>query len=483
MEILYIRIVAFIFSNDYLCRINFLSFIFLGCIMDIKSITIFLFLPILLYSQSHSIIIDGNPSDWIGTPSSTIHGTTYSSGEWIYTGEANDTRTASGVFWVKNVDITEVRFATDGTNFLGLIKVNNIGAIELAIYSIAINNGTGKWNWIGDDSESKFGYDVQRASINIDIHCITEGTANIPRIELNTGDGWNFPSNNAVVNYTLENNCIEFSIPLNEIGLVFNSNINVTLATFFRNEFNAPYVSNNEKDNTYNLEGSDAFDVMTPGAPEGNVLEREYYLIYEIIQYFAQIDLSQAPLPVELISFEGNFINKAIYLNWETATEVSNYGFEILRSQKGGRWEKIGFVPGHGNSASPNQYSFIDKIATIGEYSYQLNQIDLDGTSELSEIINIKAGELITPLLLNQNYPNPFNPRTQINFAVKEKCNLKLIVYDLLGNEVATLFNGEVLPNIIYKSEFDGSNLSSGIYFYQLITPSKIEVKKMLLIK
>ncbi|KUO62452.1 hypothetical protein APF79_08085 [bacterium BRH_c32] len=451
--------------------------------MDIKSITIFLFLPILLFSQSHSIIIDGNPSDWIGTPSSTIHGTTYSAGEWIYTGEANDMRTEPGLFWVKNEDITEVRFATDGTNFLGLIKVDNISAIDLGLYSIAINNGTGTINWIGDDTQSIFGNNIQQASIYFDIHFITRDGQNNLHIELNKGSGWYFASNNAAVNFSYAYNCIEFSIPLTELGLESNSNITLTFATFFKNEYTSPFVSNNEKDNTYDLLGSDAIDVMTPGAPESNILERENYLIYGVIQHFAQIDLSLAPLPVELVSFGGIFINNSIQLNWETATEVSNYGFEILRSSESEQWKKIGFIPGHGNSAYPNQYSFIDNNATIGEFSYQLNQIDLDGTSELSEIITIKAGELISSILLNQNYPNPFNPRTQISFAVKEKCNLKLVVYDLLGNEIANLFNGEVLPNKVYKAEFDGTNLSSGIYFYQLITPRKIEVKKMLLIK
>lgn len=463
------------------------EFTFLGCIMSIKLLTIFLFLPILAIAQSHSIVIDGNPSDWIGTPSSTIHGTTYSAGEWIYTGEANDIRTDIGILWLKNEDLTEVRFATDGTNLLGLIKVVNIANIEFGFYSIALNNGTeGKMNWIGDDSQVLFGSNIQKASTNIDIHCIREGGFNILRIELNNGTGWYFPSNKAVANYSIENNCIEFSIPLSELGLVSNNNINVTMATFFTSDIYSFAVSNNEKDNTYDFEGSDVIDVMTPGAARGDISIREPYYIYltnGIIQSFAQIDLSQAPLPVELISFSGIYINNSTVINWETATEVNNYGFEILRLREGNNWEKIGFIPGHGNSATPNQYSFIDKTASMGEYSYRLNQIDLDGTSELSEIITVKAGELATSILLNQNYPNPFNPKTQINFAVKEKCNLKLIVYDLLGNEIATLFDGEVLQNTLYKTEFDGTELSTGIYFYQLITPTKIEVKKMLLIK
>ncbi|MCK9279719.1 MAG: T9SS type A sorting domain-containing protein [Melioribacteraceae bacterium] len=451
--------------------------------MDIKIIIFFLFFPIISVAQSHSIIIDGNPSDWIGTPSSTVHGTTYSSSEWIYTGEINDTRTDTSPFWIDGEDITEVRFATDGTDFFGMIKVKSLNPIDLPVYSIALNNGTGNMNYIGDESQTIFGYNKQRSSTNIDIHFIQIGGMDDLCIELFSGDGWYFPSNNAKVSYNLSYNCVEFSIPLNELGITSTSNIVITLASFFRNDYYLLAASNNDKDNTVDFPGSDAVDVMTPGASQGDLTVREEYHTYGLIQSFAEIDISQAPLPVELTSFSGVFANNSILLNWETATEVNNYGFEIQRISLIGEWEKIGFIQGHGNSAAPNQYSFIDKTASFGEYSYRLNQIDLDGTSELYEAITIKARDLPSTILLNQNYPNPFNPTTQINFAVKEKCNAKLIVYDVLGNEISTLFNGEVNPNTIYKAEFDGSNLCTGIYFYKLVASSSIESKKMLLIK
>ncbi|MFA7288901.1 MAG: T9SS type A sorting domain-containing protein [Melioribacteraceae bacterium] len=452
--------------------------------MNIKSIIIFfLFLPIFSAAQSHSIIVDGNPSDWIGTPSTTVHGTTYSSSEWIYTGDINDTRTDYSPFWIAGEDIIEVRFATDGINFFGMIKVKSLNPIDLPVYSIAINNGTGNMNYIGDESQTIFVNNKQKSSTNIDLHCIQMDGLNIFSIELYAGDGWYFPSGNANVSYNLSSNCVEFSIPLIELGITSTSTIVVTLASFFRNDFNLPPVSNNDKDNTQDFPGSDVVDVMTPGASQGDLSVREEYHTSGYIQSFAEIDLSQAPLPVELISFTGVFINNTILLNWETATEVNNYGFEIQRVSINGEWEKIGFIEGHGNSASPHQYSFIDGTASYGKFSYRLKQIDLDGTSELSNEITINTRDITTTLILNQNYPNPFNPTTQINFAVKEKCNAKLLVYDLLGNEIASLFNGEVNPNTIYKAEFDGSNLSTGIYFYQLITPFRIESKKMLLIK
>ena len=83
---------------------------------------------------------------------------------------------------------------------------------------------------------------------------------------------------------------------------------------------------------------------------------------------------------------------------------------------------------------------------------------------------------------LKQNYPNPFNPNTTIEFEIPNRQLIKLKVFDILGNEVAELLNEERTAGS-YKIEFNTSNLSSGVYVYQLQTNSKILSKKMLLLK
>ena len=85
--------------------------------------------------------------------------------------------------------------------------------------------------------------------------------------------------------------------------------------------------------------------------------------------------------------------------------------------------------------------------------------------------------------MLEQNYPNPFNPTTTIKFALAETQKAELKVFDILGNEVSTLFNGIADGGKVYETEFDGANLSSGIYFYRLESENKVESRKMLLIK
>lgn len=84
---------------------------------------------------------------------------------------------------------------------------------------------------------------------------------------------------------------------------------------------------------------------------------------------------------------------------------------------------------------------------------------------------------------LDQNYPNPFNPKTLISFGIPVATNVTLKVYDMSGKVVATLYNNEFLSEGIRRVEFDGSNLSSGVYFYSVTTSEFSDIKKMILIK
>ncbi len=192
--------------------------------------------------------------------------------------------------------------------------------------------------------------------------------------------------------------------------------------------------------------------------------------------------------PVELTSFSAKAKNGIVKLNWTTATEVNNYGFQVEREKAKGEseWENIGFVEGHGNSNSPKEYSFTDENPPSGNLKYRLKQIDIDGNFEYSEIVEIQTSAP-SKFELFQNYPNPFNPTTTINYAVpavetRHALSLQLIVYDILGRKVATLVNKKQAPGN-YSVQFDASKLSSGIYFYRLSAGDFIATKKMILMK
>jgi hypothetical protein len=96
--------------------------------------------------------------------------------------------------------------------------------------------------------------------------------------------------------------------------------------------------------------------------------------------------------------------------------------------------------------------------------------------------IDYNTNEILSDFRLYQNYPNPFNPSTTIKYSIPNAGNISLKVYDVLGKEIATLVNEEKSSGN-YEVEFNASNLTSGIYFYQLKTGNFIETKKMILLR
>jgi hypothetical protein len=191
--------------------------------------------------------------------------------------------------------------------------------------------------------------------------------------------------------------------------------------------------------------------------------------------------LADNSVPVELFSFVASQSNGSVELQWETSTELNNSGFEVERSINKSNFEKISFLPGYGTSSEKHFYSFTDKPDTDGKISYRLKQVDFNGDFSYSEVVEIDFVTL-REFSVAQNYPNPFNPSTKIKFQISDFGFVALKVYDILGNEVATLVNEEKSAGT-YEIEFNATLLPSGVYFYQLKTGSFVETKKMILLK
>ena len=187
------------------------------------------------------------------------------------------------------------------------------------------------------------------------------------------------------------------------------------------------------------------------------------------------------PLPVELFSFTAYPEGASIVLNWKTATELNNFGFEVEKQSSINNWSKIGFVEGNGTTNAPKSYSFTDNSVS-GKTLYRLKQIDRDGKFEYSQTVEVTATTRPKEFALEQNYPNPFNPTTAIGYKLSAFGFTTLKIYDALGREVATLLN-EVKEAGTYTAQFDGAKLSSGIYFAKLTSDRKTQMKKLLLLK
>jgi hypothetical protein len=215
------------------------------------------------------------------------------------------------------------------------------------------------------------------------------------------------------------------------------------------------------------------------------------------------VELVSSIIPVELVSFTSSVNENKVTITWMTATETNNLGFQVERNQihnpqsSGSKeeWDIIGFVDGKGTTTETQTYSFNDENLEAGKYQYRLKQIDFNGSFEYSSIIDV---EIISPnnFSLEQNYPNPFNPSTTIRYTIPnitlsssyraesrdEGSRVQLKVYDVLGNEVATLVN-EFRNAGSYEITFSASKLSSGIYFYELKAGEFIQTKKMILLQ
>ncbi len=186
-------------------------------------------------------------------------------------------------------------------------------------------------------------------------------------------------------------------------------------------------------------------------------------------------------VPVELTSFTAEAGNNNVNIRWTTATETNNYGFEIERTtEKKSSWESIAFIEGKGTTTNPQEYHYSDQNISFGKYLYRLRQIDLDGSFSYSAEVKVIVGALSYEL--SQNYPNPFNPSTIIKYSIPNDGEVTLKVYDLLGNEIATLIN-EFKTAGNYQIEFKSSFLSSGIYCYRLTSGEFSAVKKMQFLK
>ena len=127
-------------------------------------------------------------------------------------------------------------------------------------------------------------------------------------------------------------------------------------------------------------------------------------------------------------------------------------------------------------------YSLVSEKAAKTEIVYfRIKQINKDGSIVYSDVVKVGQG-MVEDVIIGQNYPNPFNPTTLIQFELIQDTDVEVKVYNLAGKEISRLHEG-FLSKGLHQFEFDGSGLSSGLYFYQITTPLTSQTRKMILAK
>lgn len=233
------------------------------------------------------------------------------------------------------------------------------------------------------------------------------------------------------------------------------------------------------------LTGASVGDLNLTGTPIAGITTDIDGVTRDAFFPYMGADESLIVLPVELAAFTSTISNRDVTLNWTTVTETNNSGFDVERSSNG-EWSKIGNVTGNGTTTTPMNYSFTDRGLNSGSYNYRLKQIDYNGNFAYFNLSGEVSVGIPTTYNLSQNYPNPFNPSTTINFDLPFDSKVSIKLFDVSGKEVATLVN-DVKTAGYYTVKFNGSNLSSGIYFYRISAESNgnnfVSSKKMTLVK
>jgi hypothetical protein len=199
-----------------------------------------------------------------------------------------------------------------------------------------------------------------------------------------------------------------------------------------------------------------------------------------------------APVPIQLAGFFATVLSEGgVRLDWRTISETNNYGFEVQKAfEKPENFQTIpnSFIPGHGTTIEPQEYTFTDPAPVTGVTYYRLKQIDLDNSVHFHEPVRVDyvtgvAGNGV-PIVyfLSQNHPNPFNPSTTIRYGIPDAGMVNLELYDLVGQRVRSLVQ-ETQEAGTYEIRLDAQGLSSGTYFYRLQSGTFVETKKLTLVR
>ncbi len=221
----------------------------------------------------------------------------------------------------------------------------------------------------------------------------------------------------------------------------------------------------------------------------GQNLNGRLYVVMCPTYYFGDITIAEGsnPTPVELTSFAARYVRSNVELNWQTATELNNYGFAIERSLDGKMWNEIDFVAGAGNSFSPRSYTYTDllddALRGVPQLAYRLRQIDRDGTTDYSDIVFVKTGVMPAGVELYEAYPNPFNPSTTVSFSLRDAMPVTMKVYNIFGKEVVTMMDNAQTDAGFHTVGFNGDNLPSGSYLVVLNAGGVLKQQRLVLNK
>jgi hypothetical protein len=198
-------------------------------------------------------------------------------------------------------------------------------------------------------------------------------------------------------------------------------------------------------------------------------------------EYIVAADPSE--LPVELAGFGATQTENAVHLRWQTTSETNNAGFHLERAVDGGGFTEVGFVEGAGTTTEARRYRFADRRLPFAADSltYRLRQVDLDGTTAVSDPVVVALG---TPdrLALLAPYPNPAHAGVTLRYALPRTTDARVEVYNVLGQRVAVVGQGRQAAGRV-EQYLDTSRFPSGLYFVRLMAGGQIQTERITVVR
>ncbi|MEM9917268.1 MAG: T9SS type A sorting domain-containing protein [Bacteroidota bacterium] len=206
----------------------------------------------------------------------------------------------------------------------------------------------------------------------------------------------------------------------------------------------------------------------------GGTTRTVVFLDDEATQIFATNPLClfglSVALPVEMLAFRGRKMGRQIQLNWTTANELNNKGFEVLKSVDGVKWFPIGWVDGQGNKQGVTRYETIDENPVVDVNYYRLRQVDFDDHFSYSKVVSIRFDDNTGSLL----YPNPASDWVYI-VNLKNEAVSQLQIYDAQGRKIES--------RLLNRNELAIEHLANGIYYVDLVIADRVYREKLVISK
>ena len=189
------------------------------------------------------------------------------------------------------------------------------------------------------------------------------------------------------------------------------------------------------------------------------------------------------PIPVELTGFDATVSGQSVRLQWSTASETNNAGFEVEHKYQDGSFSSLGFVEGQGTTTGPQTYEYtVTDELSPGRHTFRLKQLDTDGTAQYSDSVQVTLSPQ-GQYTLTKAAPNPFRERTTMRLTVQAAQPVTAVVYNTLGQRVRTLLDEEVRANRPINLRLDGDRLASGLYVVQVRGETFEATRKVTVVK